>query len=660
MSSVGLIVKPPPAAAVHSPSSPSSTHTPRMTSLLSALQGIIGPISPVQTAFPVSEGDTLSPDASGTPSLPHDVMQCTGRISQGNMDNGPVQASQEDVGNASSFPVDDDMPEDSQSDPISPPGLLSPVQIGPVSPFQFPHVALDATLSREGSIDSGYAETWVGPTPFSLSPPQSNQRSSTLDLLSFPFGSPLSRVLPRRYSHTRQPSPPTSHDISIDLVSPPVSTTAHQDTISLRNSLDSTSLVYATPVQHSYSHSPGPEEGDVDQVFDQSDLLMALSIGSPAETLFFPAPPSEIPVLKHGVSMTSAEDLVNPHPAGDDNPHKDSSSNREDAPSVEGTAEDSPALEQFPSAESDHVTDNLPSPPSSMGTKIASSSCATGPLASPISLKSTAEVEEFDYEALYQCLIMSPEEAASKRMSWASRISPPTLPPRAASAGCSTSTLVDIPERPHSAVDALPWPCQWDLRVAPVPVSDYTSRTSSPPLETPLSSGSSQAGRFVPSAPLSPVSLPASGDAGHSRSVSTPKPSWHPAGITTPQSAPIPESSREVNSTLNHRLESDPSGTKWGRVSTSRRVPFGFRRSLMVCPLFFFNRLVVDVDWKAGRDHSPTVASRARKRPSALNSLPPYPLIDRHEAPDSARSFASEPPLSKPSWARPLHLVCLP
>ena len=557
-----------------------------MASLLSALQGIIGPLSPVQTEFPVPEGDIRSFDASDVSTLPHDVMQCTGRIPQGNMDNGSVQASQEDVGNASSFPVDDDMPEDLQNNPISPPGLLSPVQIGPVSPFQFPHVALDATLSREGSIDSGYAETWVGPTPFSLSPPQSSQRSSTLDLLSFPFGSPLSRVLPRRYSHTRQSSPPTPRDDSIDLVSPPVSTIAHQDTISSRNPLNSTGLVYATPVQQSppYSRSPRQEEtGDVDRVFDGSDLHMALSIGSPTETLFFPAPPSEIPVLH-----PTAEDLFDPQFAGDGRPHKDSSNNREGAPSaVEGTVEASPALEHFPSAELDHVTDNLPSPSSSIGTKMAAPSHATGPLSSPISLKATAEVEEFDYEALYQCLIMSPEQAASKRMSWASRLSPPTLPPRAASAGCSTSTLVDIPERPHSAVDALPWSRQWDLRVTPVPVSDYTSRTSSPPLETPLSSGSSQAGRFVPSVPVSPVSLPASGPVAHSRSASTPKPSWLPAGIMTPQSAPIPAASREVTCTVNHRLETDPTGTKWGRVSTSRRVPFGFRGSLVVCPLFF-------------------------------------------------------------------------
>ena len=620
-----------------------------MAGLLSALQGIIGPLSPVKAEFPVPEGDILPSDASDVSPPPYDATQFTGRVSQ----DEPVQASQEDVGNASSFAVDDGMPEDSQSDTISPSGLLSPVQIGPVSPFQLPHVA---TLSREGSIDSGYAETWVGPTPFSLSPPQSNQRNSTLDLLSFPFGSPLSRVLPRRYSHTRQSSPPTPRDDSIDLVSPPLSTTAHQDTISFRNSLDSTILVYATPVQQS-PLPPGQERTEdasqvFDEVFDDSDPSMALSIGSPAETLFFPAPPSEVPVLKHPAPMTHSEDFVEPQLASDGVPHEGSSSKREDSPSaIEGLVEISPALERFPSAEPDHGADALPSPPSSMGTKMGPSH-ATGPLSSPISLKSTTEVEEFDYESLYQCLVMSPEEAASKRMSWASRPSPPTLPPRAASAGRSTSTLVDIPERPHSAVDVLPWSRQWDLRATPV------SRTSSPPLETPLSSGSSQAGRFVPSVLESPVSLPASGPVAHSPSTSTPKPSWLPAGNMSPQSAPTSPPSREVTSTLNDRLGADPTGSKWSRVSTSRRVPFGFRRSLVVCYFRQLNGLVVDVGGKVDRGHSD--APRARKRPSDLNSLPPFPFIDRHETPDSARSFSSEPPPSKQSWVRPLHLVCSP
>jgi hypothetical protein len=570
VSSMGSIVKPPPPAiAVHSspPSSPSSARTPRMTSLLSALQGIIGPLSPVKAEF-APGGDILSSDES---------------------ENGPVQASEEDVADATPLAVDNDVPEDLQGDSISPPGLLSPVQIGSVSPFQFPHVALDATLSRDNSIDSGYAETWVGPTPFSLSPPHSNQRNSTLDLLSSPFGSPFSRVLPRRYSSARQSSSPAPRD-SIDLVSPPVSTTVHQDTISSCISPDSTRMVYATPTQQSllHPHPSGQEEtGDANQLFDKSDQRMALSIGSPTETLFFPVPPSVIPVLKHPAPTTSAEDLVGPQLAGDDIPHKDSSSKREEAASspVEGTVEASPALVQFPSGDPDRVTDALPSPPLSMGAKMASPR-ATGPLSSPISLKATSEVGEFDYEALYQCLVMSPEEAASKRMSWASRPFPPTLPPRAASAGCSTTALVDMPERPHSAVDVPPGSRQWDSRVTPVPVSGHTSRTSSPLLETPLSSGSSQADRSVPSVHVSPVSLPVSGTVAHSPSTSTPKPSWLTAGNISPQSAPIAAPSSEVTSALNGRSEAEPTTSRWSHVSTSRRVPFGFRHSMVVRVFF--------------------------------------------------------------------------
>jgi hypothetical protein len=305
---------------------------------------------------------------------------------------------------------------------------------------------------------------------------------------------------------------------------------------------------------------------------------------SPIETLFFPVPPSKIPVLKHPAPMTSAEDLVDPQLASDDIPHKDFSSEREEDSSsaVEGTVEAFPTLEQFPSAEPDRVTDALPSPPLSMG----ASPRAVGPLSSPISLKATSEVGEFDYETLYQCLVMSPEEAASKRMSWASRSSPATLPLRAASAGCSTSALVDIPERPHSAVDVPPESRQWDLQVTPVPVSEYTSRTSSPLLETPLSSGSSQADRSVPSVDVSPVSLPVSSPVTHSPSTSTPKPSWPTVGNISHQSAPISAPSSEVTSALNDHSEAEPTMNRWSHVSTSRRVPFGFRHSTMVRVFF--------------------------------------------------------------------------
>ena len=527
-SSMGSIVKPPPAVANYS--SPTSARSPRMASLLSALQGIIGPVSLAKIEFPAHEGDVPSSDKSDASPLPHDAMQSTGLVCYGNLDNEPVQASQEDIANATSVAVDNGMSEDPQSNSISPPGLLSPVQIGPNSPFQLPHVSLDAVLSQEDSIDSGYAETWVGPTPFSLSPPQSNQPSSTLDLLSSPFGSALSRVLPGRYSHpTRQTGSSTPpRDDSIDLVSPPLFTTAHQDTISSRTSLESISLMYATEPPQSSPHSTQASQGeaeDANQVFSEPDPPMALSIASLAETLLFPVPPSEIPVLKHPAPLLSSENVVDPQLATDDISHKDSSSSQETgaSPAIVGMVDTSPILDQF-SAQSSHVTDTSLLSPATMGAKMPSP-LATEPLSSPISLKSTEQVGDPDYDSLYQCLVMSPEQAAAKRMSWASRPSPSTLSTRVASASCSTSALVDIPERPHSAVDVLPWPRQWDFQVTPVSVSENNSCTTSP-LVTPLSSSSSQDNSSVPSVHVSSGS-PLIAFVAHSSS--TRKPSRHHA-----------------------------------------------------------------------------------------------------------------------------------
>jgi hypothetical protein len=574
---MGSIVKPPPTVAVHS--SPSSARTPRMTSLLSALQGIIGPISPLKAEFPAHEDDVPSPDTSDASPLQHDATQATGPVSDGNLGN---EAREENVA------VDDDMTEDPPKNRISPPGLLSPVQIGPDSPFQLPHLALDATLSREDSIDSGYAETWVGPTPFALSPPQMmNQPSSTLDLLSSPFGSPLSRVLPRRYSQSTRPtSPPAPRDDSIDLVTPPVSTTIHQHTTSARTSLESITMLYATDSPQSSPHSTSSGEGetvDTNQVFGEPDLPMALSIASLAETLLFPVPPSVIPVLKYPAPLASSENALDPQLA---TPHNDSSSSQEEGapPAAVGTVEISPASEQFP-AQSSHATDTLPSSPITMDAKM-SSPHAGGPLSSPISLKPTEDMAGPDYDALYQCLVMSPEEAAAKRMSWASRPSPLT---RAASASCSTS-LVDIPERPHSAIDVLPWSRQWDLQVTPVSVSENNSCTSSPLLRTLLSPSSSQASPSVLSVYVSPVSPLLSGIVAHSSSTSTWKP--HDADNISPQPAPNSAPPGKVPSTLDDRSEVEPTRSKWSRVSTSRRVPFGFRHSMVMCLGFRLDELV--------------------------------------------------------------------
>ena len=663
-----------PSLPTSPPSSPSSTHSPRMTSLLSALQGIIGPLSPERAEFPASGGDNPSSDAFDISPLPHNAVQCTDRVS-GTPDNVPVQTDPEDVATPACPAVESDPVADPQRDATTPPGLLSPVQIGSVPPVPFPHVALGlgATLSRGDSLDSGYAETWVGPTPFALSPPQVIPRNSTLDLLSSPFGSPLSRVLPRRFSPsppTRQrTNAPTTRD-SIDLISPPVSTTASPIPPPSRTSQDGTSLMYAIHVQQSPRCTHPSGQGAADDadpskgILGESDSPMVQSGGSPVETLFFPRPPSGIPVLK-GPLAAPYDDLVDPQLAGHDISHESPSSKwGEDAASVvEGIIEDCPVSEQPSSAELaelSHIVDALPSSPPSMDTEITS---PVVPLKSPISLKTQAEVEELDYEALYQSLVMSPEEAALKRISWASRLSPPTLPPRAASTGspsaaCSTSALVNIPERPHSAVEVRPWSRQWDMGVKPVLASENTSHTSSPFPKTPVSSDSSQADVSESSVHVSPASQSASGLAARSPSTSTSKSSWLPAGNQWPQPPPFSAPLRGVTSTLNNHSESEQARSRWNRVSTSRKVPFGFRRSLVIYQISDSTDSHVDAGGKADRDPSHAVAPKPRKRPSVL-TLSSISSIDRYETPSSAQSLSSESSQSKPSWARPLHLVCL-
>jgi hypothetical protein len=596
-SSMYSIVKPPLPISVHSPTSSSSlTRSPRMASLLSALQGIIGPLSPEKPKFPANGADNASSDASDSSLLPYDAAQCTDRVSE-TVDNVSVQTDPEEVATPTCPAVDSELAADPQCDATSPPGLLSPVQIGSVPPVPFPHVdlGLSATWSRGDSVDSGYADTWVGPTPFSLSPPQLNQRNSTLDLLSSPFGSPLSRVVPRRFSpsptrqHINSPAPRDS----IDLISPPVSTTASPMPSPSRTSLDGTSLMYATYARQSPHHAHPSRRGANDAnpgkgVLSESDSPLALSAESPAEMLFFPRPPSGIPILKCPPTASHYENLVDPQLADQDIPHESPSSKRgDDAPSiVERIVEDSPGSEQPPSVEPSYRVTALPSSPPSIDTGITSPASATVPLKSPISLKTTAKVAGLDYEALYQSLVMSPEEAASKRMSWVSCLSPPTLPARAASTGnpsaaCSTSALV--PERPHSAIDVRPWSRQWDLAIRPVLASENTSHTSSPLPETPVSSDSSQADASESSVHKSPASQSASGLAARSPSTSTSKSSWLPASNQWTQSAPVSAPLGGVTSTPDSHSESERARSKWNHVSTSRKVPFGFRRSLVVC-----------------------------------------------------------------------------
>jgi hypothetical protein len=584
---MGPFVKPPLTITVHSPiTSCSPPRSPRMASLLSALQDIIGSDSSEGVEFPVLTGEVLLLDASHLPPSGADGV-CGGKSQNvhincamnpspppcktGHVDN------EEDFRDETSCSINKDMP----SDAASPPGLLSPVQIGSVPPIPFPHAGLGAALARDDSDDSGYAETWVGPTPFSLSPPQSNQPNSTLDLLSSPFGSPFfSRILAKKIppSPGHQYTSLPVHCDSIDIDSPP----------SFVNCPPHISPVHASP-PCSLSSGQGCVEG-ADPSTTVLDGLECMLVKTSSESLLFPLPPGEVHVLKTPLSMASYERPADPQLAVDKNLEEDSSGTQEKDASyvVEETVRNFSISGQLTLAETSYVEHPSPFLTPPVNTNVTSPLSPAIALQSPISIRNSLEDEEFDYEALYQSLIMSPEDVASKRLSSVSLPSPRGLPSRTASTRLprrSTSAPVDIPD---STVDGLPWSCHRDLGITPVLLSDNATRTSSPLSES-ISSGPSEADASAPSVNRSPVSLSGSDFVAHaSPSASSSKHSRFSAIQSPPRSAPIPGPSSAVSSSLNGRRDPELVKSEWNRVSTSRKVPFGFRNSL-VCRSPYFD-----------------------------------------------------------------------
>ena len=573
-----------------------------MANLLSALQGIIGPDPQERTELSASVGEELLCDTSDASHLLPSAVKGTGAVHDEHMkhvleqggdapsrsqhqNSADIIESVKDFTNDTSPAGDSDILEDEKRNLSSPPGLLSPVQIGTVPPVLFPHAGLDAAPACDDSIDSDSAEAWVGPTPFSLSPPHLSQPGSTLHLLSSPFGSPVSRVLPKRLSFSaswKQSNLPTLRD-SIDIVPPPSISTVDSE----RN-IPSAENGPASRAWHSRIQSFLPEQKGVEDAIpsnrmaNESDLSVGVSNSSPTETRIVPIPSSDIPVLKSPIPMTS---YVNTQFI----PNEGSLGDREEyLPTVlDGTVGSSQLASQLSSmgVEANHPEESLPHPTPTVDIEATSTHSASVSEHSPVSPGATAEVREFDYEALYQSLVMSPEEAASKRMSWASRSSPP----RASSLGTlsvpgSTVVHADAPRRSHSAIDLPPWSRHQQSHVVPTLLSEYTSRTSSPLIETPVFSGSSQADASTESiqlrtspAPLSTTSLVAR----------TPPltPSKHPrlpAEKLPSQSSPIAGPSEEVKPLLNDRYELEPVRSVWNSVSTSRKVPFGFRNSITV------------------------------------------------------------------------------
>ena len=560
-----------------------------MASLLSALQGIVAPDSQESTELSASVGREQLFDTSDASHLSPGAVKGTGGVHSENMEHVLRQGGDDShdsqpqntpgiinsATNDTSPTSDSDILEDGKTDLSSPPGLLSPVQIGTVPSIPFPHSGSDVAVACEDSIDSDSAEAWVGPTPFSLSPPHLSQPGSTLDYLSSPFCSPVSRVLPRRLSFSAS----RMHD-SIDIVSPP-----HTSTVDSQQNMpfaEITSLTLASQAWHSHLHSFPPEQTKVEDSIpshgtaSDADLSVDVSNGSPTTGPPVPIHSSDMPVLTSPIPMSSCENHINTQFAAMTFPKENFLGDREE---YSLTVLDGPVgISQVPiQLSSTRMETNQPeksSPHSPLldtgATPAHSASVSEHSFVSP---GVTTEVREFDYQAWHQSLVMSPEGAASKHMSRASRSSMK----RASSLGTPSvpsSTTVPPDELRHtkSTVDLPPCLHHLESHVAPALMSEYTSHTSSP------SSGSGRAGASASAQPS------------HTSPLTSSNYPRLPAEKISPQSSAITGPSGEVKSLLNHRYEPEHTGCIWNSLSTSRKVPFGFRNSITVRALVTLSR----------------------------------------------------------------------
>jgi hypothetical protein len=193
-----------PVVTIQSPQSICSPpRSPRMSDLLFALRDVIGD-EPEDNSEDSPEGTTFCnvSNASDTASIHLDDDHTVVDDPQG---LSPAVAPAGD--DASLAPAE--CPENSSSDmghsityPSEQPtmsDLLSPVDLSQLNLAAFAHFDNDSPSKDCDSIDSGYADTWTAPQPLVKSPPRS-PLTSTLDLISSPFGVPSSRVLSPRIS----------------------------------------------------------------------------------------------------------------------------------------------------------------------------------------------------------------------------------------------------------------------------------------------------------------------------------------------------------------------------------------------------------------------------------------------------------------------------
>lgn len=150
-----------------------------MSGLLMALQDVIGPSSPGDEADDLPADNTYSEELHAfDPTLDPDTLQTQATHPKNNRNISPYS---DDSGNASEDSIifgseegadEDDQPTVKLGTP-SGTALLSPI-----APLLANICTSENTFVREDSIDSGYADSWSGPSPMSLSPPPSRARVS--------------------------------------------------------------------------------------------------------------------------------------------------------------------------------------------------------------------------------------------------------------------------------------------------------------------------------------------------------------------------------------------------------------------------------------------------------------------------------------------------
>ncbi|TFY53835.1 hypothetical protein EVG20_g9951 [Dentipellis fragilis] len=305
----------PPTVTIQSPqSSVSSPRSPRMTSLLAALEDVIGPDDLAQeldsttlveqshsdlelSSEAISLSETLREDVDASKDIKNISADLEDPI-DGDRDakaesprsvpeQGHVAADEEDLpteqGIISTSAIRRSASLDQPGSPTNGEdcdtqsfGLLSPVELSQGPPVPFPADKHDSSIHREDSIDSGYADNWMGPTPFALSPPRPYRPTSTLDLLSSPFGSAyrvLSPKLPPS-PHFLPQSPIRSQivhhsdqvlDDIDDTAPPPFSLDPDED-----DTVHASHAVTVKPISATISPPSGTSVVDVTDVFTSS------------------------------------------------------------------------------------------------------------------------------------------------------------------------------------------------------------------------------------------------------------------------------------------------------------------------------------------------------------------------------------------------------